>query len=72
MIYNFLCSLARPEFIRRFFIYFLLNCRVARGSMYIFLRAVTGGDRQAYRLLENLSTDKIFKLQDVRSWGGAV
>ena len=40
--------------------------------MYIFLRAVTGGDRQAYRLLENLSTDKIFKLQAVRSWGGAV
>ena len=30
-----------------------MKYRVARGSMYIFLRAVTGGDRQAYRLLEN-------------------
>ena len=54
------------------FIYFLVKVKVARGSMYIFLRAVTGGDRQAYRLHENLSTDKIFKLQAVRSWGGAV
>ena len=46
--------------------------RVAQRSMYILLRAITGGDRQVYRLLENLSTDKIFKLQAVRSWGGAV